>query len=111
MERSSGGVPPTFTNAGVYSAVTHYLKAIKEINTDDGPKVIAKMKATRVNDMMTANAPIREDGQVMRAVYPIEIKSPAESKHKYDYYKVGAPIPAEQIFRPLAEGGCDFVKK
>ncbi len=111
MERSSGGVPPTFTNSGVYSAVTHYLKAIKEINTDDGPKVIAKMKATRVNDMMTANAPIREDGQVMRAVYPIEIKSPAESKYKYDYYKVGAPIPAEQIFRPLAEGGCDFVKK
>ncbi|QHE84497.1 ABC transporter substrate-binding protein [Hydrogenophaga sp. BPS33] len=111
MSRSSGGVPPTFTNSGVYSAVTHYLKAVKEINTDDGPKVIAKMKATRVNDMMTANAPIREDGQVMRAVYPIEIKSPAESKYKYDYYKVGAPIPAEQIFRPLAEGGCDFVTK
>ncbi|KRB98774.1 ABC transporter permease [Hydrogenophaga sp. Root209] len=111
MERSSGGVPPTFTNSGVYSAVSHYLKAIKEINTDDGPKVIAKMKATRVNDMMTANAPIREDGQVMRAVYPIEIKSPAESKYKYDYYKVGTAIPAEQIFRPLAEGGCDFIKK
>lgn len=111
MERSSGGVPPTFTNAGVYSAVTHYLKAVKESGTDAGPAVIAKMKATRVNDFMTPNAPIREDGQVMRPVYPVEVKSPAESKYKYDFYKVGAAIPAEQIFRPLAEGGCDFVKK
>ncbi|MDD0838207.1 ABC transporter substrate-binding protein [Curvibacter sp. HBC61] len=111
MERSSGGVPPTFTNAGVYSAVTHYLKAVKETGTDAGPAVMAKMKATRVNDFMTQNAPIREDGQVMRAVYPVEVKAPSESKYKYDFYKVGAAIPAEQIFRPLAEGGCDFVKK
>ena len=111
MERSNGGVPPTFTNAGVYSAVTHYLRAVKESGTDAGPAVIAKMKATRVNDLMTLNAPIREDGQVMRAVYPIEVKAPAESKYKYDFYKVGAPIAAEQIFRPLAEGGCDFVAK
>lgn len=111
MERSNGGVPPTFTNAAVYSAVTHYLKAVKDGGTDAGPAVVAKMKATRVNDFMTPNAPIREDGQVMRPVYPVEVKSPAESKYKYDFYKVGAPIPAEQIFRPLAEGGCDFIKK
>lgn len=111
MERSSGGVPPTFTNAGAYSAVMHYLKAVKETGTDDGPKVMAKMKSTPVNDFMTQNAPIREDGQVMRTVYPIEVKTPAESKGKYDFYKVGAAIPADQIFRPLAEGGCDFVKK
>ncbi len=111
MARSNGGVPPTFTNAGVYSAVAHYLKAIKDTGTDDGPKVIARMKATRVSDFMTLNAPIREDGQVMRAIYPVEVKTPAESKYKYDFYKVGAPIPPEQVFRPLAEGGCDFVKK
>ncbi|MGJ7609644.1 MULTISPECIES: ABC transporter substrate-binding protein [unclassified Variovorax] len=111
MARSNGGVPPTYTNAGVYSAVAHYLKAVKETGTDAGPAVIARMKATRVNDFMTLNAPIREDGQVMRVVYPVEVKSPAESKYKYDFYKVGAPIPAEQIFRPLAEGGCDFVTK
>ena len=110
MERNNG-VVPTYIMAGVYSAVTHYLKAVKAANTDDGPAVMAKMKAMPVNDFMTKNAPIREDGQVMRAVYPVQVKTPAESKYKYDYYKIGAPIPAEQIFRPLSEGGCDFVKK
>ncbi len=111
MARSDGGVPPTYTNAGVYSAVAHYLKAVKETGTDAGPAVIAKMKATRVSDFMTLNAPIREDGQVMRMVYPVEIKSSAESKYKYDFYKIGTPIAAEQVFRPLADGGCDFVMK
>ncbi|QHE84498.1 ABC transporter substrate-binding protein [Hydrogenophaga sp. BPS33] len=110
MERNNG-VVPTYIQAGVYSAAMHYLKAVKDGGTDDGPKVMAKMKATPVNDFMTKNASIREDGQVMRAVYPIEVKKPSESKSKYDYYKVGAAIPADQIFRPLTEGGCDFVKK
>jgi len=110
MERNNG-VVPTYIQAGVYSAVNHYLKSVKDAGTDDGPKVMAKMKATRVNDFMTKNAAIREDGQVMRSVYPIEVKTPAESKAKYDYYKVGAAIPGDQIFRPLAEGGCDFIKK
>ena len=110
MERNNG-VVPTYIQAGVYSAVTHYLKAVKAANTDAGPAVMAKMKATPVNDFMTKNAPIREDGQVMRAVYPVQVKTAAESKYKYDYYKVGASIPAEQIFRPLNEGGCDFIKK
>ncbi len=109
MARSGGGVPPTYTNAGVYSAVAHYLKAVKAAGTDDGPKVIAQMKATPVNDFMTDNAAIRADGQVMRAVYPVQVKAPADSRHPYDFYTVGAPIPAEQVFRPLAEGGCDFV--
>ncbi|MFM9927630.1 ABC transporter substrate-binding protein [Variovorax sp. H27-G14] len=111
MERNSGGAVPTYIQASVYSAVTHYLKAVKEAGTDAGPAVVARMKAIRVNDFMTQNAPVREDGQVMRAVYPVEVKTPAESKYKYDYYKVGAAIPAEQVFRPLAEGGCDFLKK
>ncbi len=110
MERNSG-VVPTYIMAGVYSAVTHYLKAVRDTNTDAGPAVMAKMKATPVNDFMTKNAQIREDGQVMRAVYPVEVKTPAESKGKYDFYKIGSAIPGEQIFRPMSEGGCDFVKK
>lgn len=105
------GVVPTYIQAGVYSAVTHYLKAVKDANTDAGPAVMAKMKSTPVNDFMTKNATIREDGQVMRSVYPVEVKTAAESKGKYDFYKIGAAIPGEQIFRPLSEGGCDFVKK
>ncbi|MGJ7609643.1 MULTISPECIES: ABC transporter substrate-binding protein [unclassified Variovorax] len=111
MERSNGGAVPTYIQASVYSAVNHYLKAVKEAGTDDGPRVVARMKATRVNDFMTQNAPIREDGQVMRVVYPVQVKTPAESKARYDFYKLGPAIPAEQIFRPLAEGGCEFVKK
>jgi len=110
MDRNSG-VVPTYIMAGVYSAVTHYLKAVRDANSDAGPAVMAKMKATPVNDFMTKSATIREDGQVMRAVYPVEVKTPAESKGKYDFYKIGAAIPGEQIFRPMSEGGCDFVKK
>ncbi len=111
MARSSGGAVPTYINAGVYSAVNHYLKAVQAAGTDDGPKVVAQMKATTVSDFMTPNAPIREDGQVMRPVYPVEVKKPDESKGKYDYYKVGPAIAAEQVFRPLADGGCSFVKR
>ena len=60
---------------------------------------------------MSKDVKIREDGQVMRPVYPVEVKTPAQSKGKNDFYTVGAAIPGEQIFRPLSEGGCDFVKK
>ena len=109
MDRFNG-VVPTFIQASNYSAVMHYLKAVQAAGTDAGPAVVAKMKSLPVNDFMTKNAPIREDGQVMRSVYPVEVKAPSESKYKYDYYKVGAAIPAEQIFRPLSEGGCDFIK-
>ena len=110
MDRNSG-VVPTYIMAGVYSAVTHYLKSVQAAGTDAGPAVVAKMKATPVNDFMSKDVKIREDGQVMRPVYPVEVKTPAQSKGKNDYYTVGAAIPGEQIFRPLSEGGCDFVKK
>jgi branched-chain amino acid transport system substrate-binding protein len=110
MDRNNG-VVPTYIMAGVYSAVTHYLKSVQAAGTDAGPAVVAKMKATPVNDFMSKDVKIREDGQVMRPVYPVEVKTPAQSKGKNDFYTVGAAIPGEQIFRPLSEGGCDFVKK
>ena len=110
MDRNNG-VVPTYIMAGVYSAVTHYLKSVQAAGGDAGPAVVAKMKATPVNDFMSKDVKIREDGQVMRPVYPVEVKTPAQSKGKNDFYTVGAAIPGEQIFRPLSEGGCDFVKK
>jgi branched-chain amino acid transport system substrate-binding protein len=110
MERNNG-VVPTYIMAGVYSAVTHYLKGVQAAGTDAGPAVVEKMKATPVNDFMSKDVKIREDGQVMRPVYPVEVKSPAQSKGKNDFYTVGAAIPPEKVFRPLSEGGCDFVKK
>ncbi|VTU45225.1 ABC transporter substrate-binding protein [Variovorax sp. PBL-E5] len=110
MERNNG-VVPTYIMAGVYSAVTHYLKSVQATGTDAGPAVVANMKATPVNDFMSKDVKIREDGQVMRPVYPVEVKTPAQSKGKNDFYTVGAAIPPEHVFRPLSEGGCDFVKK
>lgn len=110
MDRNNG-VVPTYIMMGVYSAMTHYLKAVQAAGTDAGPAVVARMKSTRISDPFMKNIAIREDGQVMRPLYPVEVKPVSASKSKYDYYKLGTAIPPEQIFRPIAEGGCDFVKK
>lgn len=102
---------PTMPNAGVYGAVTHYLKAIEAAGTDDATKVVQKMKELPINDFFTKNGSIREDGRVMRNIYLFQVKSPAESKYPFDYYKLIATIPAEQAFRPLSEGGCPLAGK
>jgi branched-chain amino acid transport system substrate-binding protein len=109
MEKNRG-VPPTYTQVGVYSAVAHYLKAIKAIGTDDADKVSAQMREMKINDFMTKDGWIREDGRIMRDMYLEEVKSPQESKNPYDYIKILATIPAEQAFRPLKDGGCPYVK-
>lgn len=110
MDRNKG-VIPTYIMAGAYSATMHYLKSVQAAGTDEGKAVAAKMKATPVSDFMSKNVAIREDGQVMRPTYIVQVKTPAESKNKNDLYSVKGEIPADQAFRPLAEGGCDFVKK
>jgi branched-chain amino acid transport system substrate-binding protein len=106
----NNGVPPTYTQAGVYSAVSHYLTAIKAAGTDDPDKVSAQMRKTKINDFMTKDGWIREDGRIMRDMYLEEVKSPAESKYPFDYFKVLATIPADQAYRPLKDGGCPYVK-
>jgi branched-chain amino acid transport system substrate-binding protein len=105
-----GGQAPTMIQAGVYSAVKHYLQAIKAADTDDANAVAAAMRKLPVDDFMTDHARIREDGQVMRNMYLVQVKSPAESHEPWDYEKVIATIPPEEAWRPLAEGGCDLVK-
>ncbi len=107
----NNNLPPTYIMAGVYSAVTHYLKAVQAAGTDAGPAVMAKMKSTPINDMTANNVAIREDGQAMRPVYAVRVKQPAQMKGKFDHYEVMGELPPEQVFRPLSEGGCDFVKK
>ena len=104
------GKQPSMVQAGVYSAVSHYLKAVKAAGTDDPDKVAAEMRKTPVNDFMTKNATIRADGRVMRPGYLFQVKTPAESKGAWDYYKLLATIPAEEAARPLKDGGCDLVK-
>jgi branched-chain amino acid transport system substrate-binding protein len=103
------GVIPTYIHAGAYSAAMHYLKAVAAAGTDAGDAVAARMKATPINDFSMKDVKIREDGQVMRPTYVVQVKSPGESKAKGDYYKILGEIPADQAFRPLSEGGCDFV--
>jgi branched-chain amino acid transport system substrate-binding protein len=105
------GKPPTMMQAGMYSAAMHYLKAVKEAGTDEANAVIAAMKKLPVNDFMTKNAKIREDGRVMRDMYLLEAKKPEESKGEWDLMKVVATISAEDSARPLSESECPLVKK
>jgi len=103
------GRPPTFTQAGTYSAMHHYLAAIKAIGTKDPLKVMAKMRETPINDFMTKNGKLRIDGRVIRDMYLFEVKKPSESKGEWDLYKLLQTIPADKAFRPLDEGNCPLV--
>ena len=105
------GIHPTMIHAGVYSAVTHYLKAIEALKSDDGTKVIAKMKEMPTDDPLFGKGTIRVDGRKIHPAYLVEVKKPAESKGPWDYYKIRATIPADQAFRPLDQGDCPLVKK
>jgi branched-chain amino acid transport system substrate-binding protein len=105
------GIHPTMIHAGVYAGVTHYLKAVEALKSDDGTKVIAKMKELPTDDPLFGKGVIRVDGRKIHPAYLVEVKTPAESKYPWDYYKIRATIPAEQAFRPLDQGGCALVKK
>ena len=105
------GIHPTMIHAGVYSAVTHYLKAVEALKSDDGTKVIAKMKEMPTDDPLFGKGMIRVDGRKIHPAYLVEVKKPAESKAPWDYYKIRATIPADQAFRPLDQGECPLVKK
>jgi branched-chain amino acid transport system substrate-binding protein len=105
------GAMPTMVQAGVYSSVLHYLKAVEALKSDDGPKVIAKMKELPTDDPLFGKGTVRADGRKIHPMYLFEVKKPADSKGAWDYYRVRATIPAEQAFRPLDQGGCELVKK
>src|SRR5215467_1954860 len=106
----NNGKYPTMVQAGVYSAILHYLKAVEAGKTDDGTKTVAKMKEMPTDDPLFGKGHIRIDGRKIHPAYLVEVKKPSESKGPYDYYKIRATIPAEQAFRPLNEGGCSLVK-
>lgn len=110
MERSNGR-PPTEIQAGVYSAVSHYLKAVKSAGTDDTAAVNKEMRKLRINDFMTTDGWIREDGRVMRDMYLVQVKPEAEMESTHDLYKVIGTIKAEQAFRPASQSQCPLLKK
>ncbi len=102
---------PTMVQAGQYSSVMHYLKAVKAINTDDTAKVMTQMKKTPINDFFAKNGTIREDGRMVHDMYLLQVKKPAESKTPWDYYHVRATIPAAEAFQPLSASSCPLIKK
>ena len=104
------GNMPTMVQAGVYAAVTHYLKAVAALKDDsDGKAVVAKMKETPTDDPLFGQGTIRADGRKIHDMYLFEVKKPAESKAPWDYYKLRATIPATEAFRPLKDGNCPLV--
>jgi len=101
---------PTMVQAGVYSGVTHYLKAVEALKSDaDGKAVVAKMKELPTDDSLFGKGTIRADGRKVHDMYLFEAKKPEESKYPGDFYKLRATIPAAEAFRPLKEGNCPLV--
>lgn len=100
------GKVPTNTQASVYSAVNHYLKAVDKAGTTQTGKVIPVINEMIVEDAFTSNGKIRADGRMMRDMYYAVIKSPEDSKHADDFAKIVAVIPADQAFRPASESEC-----
>ena len=102
---------PSMNQAGVYSAVTTYLKAIQAAGTDNADAVMAQMKKMKINDMFAKNGYIRADGRMVHDMYLMQVKKPSESKYPWDYFTVKATIPAAEAFLPLAQSKCSLVKK
>jgi branched-chain amino acid transport system substrate-binding protein len=102
---------PSMLQAGDYSAVTQYLKAVKAAGTDDADAVMAQLKKQKINDMFTKNGVIRADGRMVHDMYLMQVKSPAESKEPWDYFKLAQTIPGEEAYTKLANSKCSLVKK
>ena len=102
---------PSGVQAGTYSSVTHYLKAVKAAGTTDAAAVIKIMKETPINDMFAKNGKIREDGRMVHDMYLFEVKKPSESKGRWDNYKLLATIPGNEAFQSLEQSRCPLVKK
>jgi len=105
------GAMPTQAQAGVYSAVMHYLKAIAATGTDEARAVVTRMKATPVDDFFARGGKIRADGRMVHDMYLAQVKKPEESHYAWDYYTILRTIPGDQAFRPLSESECPLVVK
>jgi branched-chain amino acid transport system substrate-binding protein len=100
---------PTSNQAASYSGTLHYLKAMEVAKSRDGKKVVAQMKAMPTDDPVLGKGSIREDGRKLHPMYLFQAKSPAESKSEWDLYKLVKTIPADEVWRPLSQGGCPFI--
>jgi branched-chain amino acid transport system substrate-binding protein len=105
------GRMPTMSQAGVYSATRHFLQAVKDTGTDKIPDVVARMRATPINDALAQNGHLREDGSMIHDLMLVQVKTPAESKGPWDYYRIVKIIPGEEAFMPLAKEPCPLLNK
>jgi branched-chain amino acid transport system substrate-binding protein len=112
-DRMKNKAKPSMVQAGVYSGLIHYFKALDAMggNPHDGAKVVAKMKEMPTDDPLFGKGSIRPDGRKIHPAYLFEVKKPEESKGPWDYYKLVGTTPADQAFRPLSESACSLVKK
>jgi branched-chain amino acid transport system substrate-binding protein len=106
-----GGRMPTANQAGVYSSVLAYLRAVKAAKTIEGEAVVAEMRKQPIEDKLFGPVTVRQDGRAVHDMYTFRVKRPAESKSRWDTYKVLARIPGSEAFRPLDQGGCKLVTK
>jgi branched-chain amino acid transport system substrate-binding protein len=109
--QSRHGRPPTMFQAGTYSAVAHYLRAVDAAGTDDAEAVMARMRALPVNDFMTRDGFIREDGRMMRDMYLMRALPPSAVRSEWDLLEVIATVPADRAFRPLSQSECPRVRR
>jgi len=107
--RAGDKKPPNMLQAGLYAAITHYLKAVKAAGTTDAEVVSKKMKELPINDFYNKNVKLREDGRVLHRMYLMEVKKPSESKYPFDYYNLISEMSGDEAYRSLADGGCPLV--
>jgi len=113
QDRMKNHAMPTMVQAGVYSSLLHYFKALDSLgeNPHDGAKVVAKMKTMPTDDPLFGKGSIEPNGRVLHPAYLFEVKSPSDSKGPWDYYKLVATIPANEAFTPLDKSTCLLLKK
>jgi branched-chain amino acid transport system substrate-binding protein len=111
--RMKNGAPPTMVQAGVYSGLMHYFKALEALggNPHDGIKVVEKMKSMPTDDPLFGKGEIQPNGRTIHSAYLFEVKKPSESKGPWDFYKLVGTVPGDQAFTPLAESKCALLKK
>jgi branched-chain amino acid transport system substrate-binding protein len=102
---------PTMAQAGVYSSLMHYFKAVEKAGSDEAGKVMTAMKSIPINDMFAKNGYIRDDGRMIHDMYLAQVKKPSESKGPWDYYKILRTIPGDEAYKTLDNGTCKLVKK
>jgi branched-chain amino acid transport system substrate-binding protein len=109
-----GNIRPSMVQAGCYSAVLHYLKAVREMGVAaakaNGAEVVARMKAMPTDDQAFGPGSIRADGRKLHPAYLFQVKTPQESSGRWDFYRLLGETPADRAFRPMAEGNCALVR-